>query len=167
MRSESMDGSARRPCFLMGCEHRQRLSLYDRYSSAAGGSPRSVQTTASRRYGVSSGGCGTGVLARDQSGGPQLPGGRAHLGGDRVVLGHEGLEVRLGEVVELVIGAVPEVVGALAALARLWVVRALRPGEQELVRLGDQPQPRVQSRSHAVVAVRHAQPCQAGAGRGD
>ena len=39
------------------------------------------------------------------------------------MLGYEGLEVRLGEVVELVIGVVPEVVGALAALARLWVVQ--------------------------------------------
>src|SRR5215207_10713422 len=79
---------------------------------------------------------GSRCLARDQPGRSELPAGRTHPGGDRLVLGHERLEVRLGEVVELVIGAVPEVVGALAALARLWVVRALRPGEQELVRLG-------------------------------
>ena len=98
-------------------------------------------------WGVGPVGAGPVSLARDRVRPPQLLGGRAHLGGDRVELGHEGLEVRLGEVAELVIGVVPEVVGALAALARLWVVRALRPGDQELVRLGDQPQPLVQSLS--------------------
>ena len=37
---------------------------WPRRSSAAGVSPRSAQTTASRRHGVSSGGCGTGVRER-------------------------------------------------------------------------------------------------------
>src|SRR5215207_6833316 len=100
-------------------------------------------------------GCRSVVLSRDQPGCPKLPGGRARPGGNRVVLVHEGLQVRLGEVVVLVVRVVAEVVAALAALARLRVILELRPGEQFRVRLGDQPQSLVQC-----IAVRHAQPCE-------
>src|SRR5687767_14042924 len=86
-------------------------------SCGRSGTKRSAASKSSRARATP--GSMASMLTRDQPGGPQLPAGRPHPGGGRIVHGHEGLEVRLGEVVELVVGAVAEVVGALAALARL------------------------------------------------